>query len=116
MNIYRIARGMVRDSPLRGKVHREGWWWQWSGSVPGWDQQYSPEGPFVSKQHACRHLWNTRRLHRVAQRTGSWPQMPKNAGWHPQWAGKTTAPSMKPLRGTRLFGHKLRNYVRENPS
>jgi hypothetical protein len=112
--MFRIVRGVVRDFPLNSNIHREGWWWHATGSPEGDDYGYSPEGPFISKVHARRHLHNTLRLHRIAHRTGRWPAMPDNAGWCPGWGGRTGKPTMRPLPRTRFFGQKLRNYIREN--
>ena len=111
--MFRIVRGSVRDFPLRNNLHREGWWWHSAGSPEGYDHGYAPEGPFISKVHARRHLWNTQRLHRIAQRTGRWPTMPGNAGWCPGWGGRCGKPQMKPLKGTRFFGQTYRNYLKE---
>ena len=60
--MFRIVRGSVRDFPLRNNLHREGWWWHSAGSPEGYDHGYAPEGPFISKVHARRHLWNTQRV------------------------------------------------------
>lgn len=113
--MFSIKRGCVRDFPLRRNViYREGWWHS-TGSPDGWEYGYSPEGPFLTKGYATRHLCNTMRLGRVAERTGRWPRMPSNAGWCPGWGGRTAVPTMKPLVGTRFFGKKLRSYIKENP-
>ena len=41
--------------------------------------------------------------------------MPKaNVVWAKSWAGRRGKPSMKPLKGTVLFGAKYRNYLKEN--
>ena len=114
MSNFRIIRGTVRDFPLQDNYHREGWWWHSSGTPDGYEFGYAPEGPFMTKAHARRHLWNTMRLHRVAQRTGRWPTMAKNAGWCPGWGGRTSKPTMKPLKGSRFFGEKFRRYINEN--
>jgi hypothetical protein len=114
MNNFRIIRGTVRDFPLQDNYYREGWWWHSSGTPDGYEFGYAPEGPFMTKAHAQRHLWNTMRLHRVAQRTGRWPTMAKNAGWCPGWGGRTSNPTMKPLKGSRFFGEKFRRYINEN--
>ena len=111
--MYSIVRGSLRDFPLRNNIHREGWWWHSTGTPEGWDYGYAPEGPFISKAHATRHLRNTMRLHRIAERDGRWPSMPANAGWAPGWGGRTGKPKTTPLPRTRFFGQKLRNYIKE---
>jgi hypothetical protein len=100
---YRIIRGQIGDKP---SDIREGWWWHSSGSPSGWDYGYAPEGPFITKSHARRHLWNTLRASRMAKQTGTWPHMPRNAGWCPEWRSIASRSTMKPLPNTRIFGKK----------
>ena len=113
MELFRIVRGSVQDVCARGVYHRQGWWWHSTGTPKGWDFGYAPEGPFLTKEHARRHLWNTRRLDRIAKNTCLWPSMPSNAGWCPGFGGAAIKPTMRPLKGTRFFGQKLRNYRKE---
>lgn len=78
--MFRIVRGVVRDSPFKSNLHQEGWWWHSSGTPAGYEYGYAPEGPFITKAHARRHLLNTMRAGRIAERTGRWPVMPPNEG------------------------------------
>ena len=110
MTQYRISQGSVEDWP---GGHREGWWWHCykDPSSPWWKSGYSPEGPFLTQAHALRHLINTHRAYRVARRTGKWPRMPANAGWAS--SQPTRQPRLKPLKGTRFFGSRLRAIIKE---
>jgi hypothetical protein len=113
MSNYRITRGSLKDFPLTSNYHREGWWWHSNGDPEGWDYGFAPEGPFITKAHAQRHLNNTLRLHRVAQKTGCWPTMPSNDGLCPNWGSRCGKSTMKPLPRTRFFGEKYMNYLKE---
>lgn len=111
--MYTIKRGCVRDLPLRNNLHREGWWWHSSGNPDWYPYGYAPEGPFVSKEHARRHLLNTMRSARIAEKQGRWPRMPPNVGRSKDWGGRTGKPSTKPLKGTKLFGQRYRDFLRD---
>ena len=105
MSQYRITYGSVRDCP---GVHRQGWWWHCYSRAPDeWIDGYAPEGPFLTKAHARRHLINTLRAINVDLRTFRWTRMPPNAGWSPR-SGLKKKPTLKPLTGTRVFGWRLR--------
>lgn len=101
---YRIIRGSIND--YKGRC-RQGWWWHCRGTPTEWEFGYDPEGPFLTKTYARRHLSNTIRSVVKFDRDGRW-SMPPNAGWcSAKLDGKSI---MRPISNTLLFGNKRRRY------
>lgn len=75
-NRYRIARGRVNDTVMTingtvtGKLYRHGWWWICDNYNE--DFPYDPEGPFVSKVAATKHLSLVLRQRTQRISTGYW--------------------------------------------
>ena len=87
---FRIVRGSVQDYHSSYRSYREGWWWHCY--TP--NDYYSPEGPFLTKECARRHLLNTRR---------KMINLNTDRGWVKGF-GYRTKKTMKPVPGTRFFG------------
>lgn len=115
--MYRIVHGHIKDQFPGSVRYRQGWWWHCSGTVPGTDLPYDPEGPFVGKAAATRHLLLTLRSARQFARTGTYssPDVNRLLGhWYADsWSGQRMRPTLKPLKNTLLFGRKLQRSLRE---